>query len=119
MTVYPPDGNGCFYDGEDESDDPGIEAERPREIERPDHHRRHDHRRNEPARHEARAQRLVVENRETDERRRAPRFDAHEGAGEAGRGEEQSQIDQAETAAPEGHGEGIGGERQGEQNRSR
>lgn len=102
-------------DREEESDAGSVERQRTGEIERPDDQSRHDHRRDEGARGEARAERPLAEHRQADERRRRAQLRSNEEDGEAGRGEEQVQVERAEVAAAERHGEGIGRERERQQ----
>ena len=102
-------------DRHDESDQRRVEPERTGQIERPDHQRRHHHGRDEGAGGEARTQHRIAEHRRPDQRRCGSRFDKHEQARASDCSQQQRQVDRADMAAADRHGEGIGGERQRQQ----
>jgi hypothetical protein len=101
-----------------QSDQRRAEPERTGEIERPHHQRRHYHRRDERAHREAGAQHRIAEHRQADHRRCGARLGEHEEAHAEDRGPQQCHVEPTEMAAPDRHGEGIGRERQRQQQRA-
>jgi hypothetical protein len=67
----------------------------------------------------ARAQHRIAEHRQPDQGRRGFHLGAHEEGDPENGSQQQSHVERAETAAPNRHGERIGGERQSQQQRSR
>jgi hypothetical protein len=105
--------------GHDQAGPRGVQPQGAHEMERTDNERRHRHRRGEAAREHAAAHERIAEQREPHQRRGRARLPAREeeraGAGE----QEQAGFEGAGSAAPHGHRQRIGGERQREQDGSR
>ena len=99
----------------DEPDHSRVEPERARQIERPDHERRHRHGQHERAGREARAQHRIAEHLQPDQGRGRLRLHQHEQADPEDASQQQRQIERAEAAAPDRHGERIGREDQSKQ----
>ena len=101
-----------------EADNGCLEPEPPREMEGADDQGRHHHRRDERAHGKGGTQHGVGEHRRAEQRHGHALLDPYEEGGSEQGCQQQGHVRDAEAAVPDRHGERVGRERQGQEQRA-